>query len=85
LDGEAEFSTMEQSYAQFRKRCRRRQMNKRKEALIEQEWFQGRNDMQVDSTKIEESISMVPILKIPTSTSMSDTEHQYLTQKSMKS
>jgi len=54
-------------------------MNKRKEALIEQEWFQGRNDMQVDSTKIEESISMVPILKIPTSTSMSDTEHQYLT------
>jgi hypothetical protein len=41
--------------------------------------------MQVDSTKIEESISMVPILKIPTSTSMSDTEQQYLTQKSMKS
>ena len=37
--------------------------------------FWGRNDMQVDSTKIEESISMIPILKIPTSTSMSDTEH----------
>lgn len=54
-------------------------MNKRKEVLIEQEWFSGRNDMQVDSTKIEESISMVPILKIPTSTSMSDTEQQYLT------
>ena len=49
-------------------------MNKRKEYLIEQEWYQGRNEMHVESTKIEESISMMPILKIPTSTSMSDTE-----------
>ena len=54
-------------------------MNKRKEALIELEWYDARNDMQVDSTKIEESIPMVPILKIPTSTSMSDTDNQYLT------
>ena len=54
-------------------------MNKRKEALIELEWYESRHNVQVDSNIIEESIPIVPILKMPTSTSMSDTDNQYLT------
>ena len=50
-------------------------MAKRREAItFDMEWSEGRKEMKIDSTKIEESISMIPILKIPTVGSISENE-----------
>lgn len=61
-------------------------MSRRREAItFDVEWSEGRKDMKVDSAKIEENVSMIPILKIPTASSISENEKHYYTQKSMRS